>query len=314
MNKRFIALASCAALIVTLLLAGCAPIVAPETPSATDSASQIPALALDEFVNSTDLTYETVIAKKAVEHGLTLTQAEMEEAYTKMMQDVLNAANAGQTDPNTLDYEKLVQYYYLNFLESKLIKAATTAPTIDDAEIRQWYDDRLAYLQTQYVASPTQFPLEQLSFDMTGTMPPFFVPEGYKYVKHIFVKDAEVAASALERAKAGEDFDALIEELGEDGGMNKEPYMSTGYIVGPADSILSYDPAFEAAAVALQNVGDMTDVVESSLGYHIIKCVKVLEPGIVPFEVSEPYIRSLLELRDRTEEFQTLLAGWMEGK
>lgn len=70
-----------------------------------------------------------------------------------------------------------------------------------------------------------------------------------------------LAQSVLERAKAGEDFDALVTEFNEDPGATEE-----GYTFGKGEM----DTEFETAAFALK-IGEISDIVETTHGYHIIK-------------------------------------------
>ena len=93
--------------------------------------------------------------------------------------------------------------------------------------------------------------------------------------KHILIKfeeaedDAAVdntakktqAEEILARINGGEDFDALMKEFNEDTG---EP--ETGYTFGPGEMV----PEFEEAAKALK-IGEVSGLVESTYGYHIIK-------------------------------------------
>lgn len=72
------------------------------------------------------------------------------------------------------------------------------------------------------------------------------------------------AEEILKKAKAGEDFDALIKEFGEDPGMKTN---TTGYTCSDNDN---FDPAFMKAAKALK-VGEISGIVEGSSGFHIIK-------------------------------------------
>ncbi len=73
----------------------------------------------------------------------------------------------------------------------------------------------------------------------------------------------EVIKDVLKRAKGGEDFNALMEEFNEDPG---EP--PVGYSFGRGEMV----PEFENAAFAL-GYGEISDVVASDYGYHIIKRV-----------------------------------------
>ncbi len=79
------------------------------------------------------------------------------------------------------------------------------------------------------------------------------------------------------RLKAGEKFDDLIAELGTDPGMASNP---EGYKVHK-DSIL-WDTLFRDAAMALANIGDVSDPVLTDFGVHIIQYAGDVPGGAVP--------------------------------
>lgn len=99
-----------------------------------------------------------------------------------------------------------------------------------------------------------------------------YVNDQYVRVKHILVKTdglddsqkAEARSRAervLERAKAGESFETLVEEISEDGmDVDLGYYFTYGKMVEP----------FETASFALE-VNEISEIVESQFGYHIIK-------------------------------------------
>lgn len=88
-------------------------------------------------------------------------------------------------------------------------------------------------------------------------------------VQHILIQNnsekqenpEEAINSVLERAKAGEDFVALMNEFNEDPGETE-----AGYTFGPGEMVKE----FEDAAFAL-DYDQISDVVKSDYGYHIIK-------------------------------------------
>lgn len=95
--------------------------------------------------------------------------------------------------------------------------------------------------------------------------------ENYVRASHILISNQQgdpeekkaLAEELLERAKSGEDFDALVQEYGEDPGMVDNTdgyYFTTGEMV----------QEFEDAAFALP-VNGISDLVETTYGWHIIK-------------------------------------------
>ncbi|MDO5378666.1 MAG: SurA N-terminal domain-containing protein [Clostridia bacterium] len=94
-----------------------------------------------------------------------------------------------------------------------------------------------------------------------------------------FAEIEETANEALARAQAGEDFDALIEELGTDTGMESEPNKSRGYLV--CEGLSLYEQSFQDAAMALGAVGDISGLVKSSYGYHILQYATDVAAGEV---------------------------------
>lgn len=94
--------------------------------------------------------------------------------------------------------------------------------------------------------------------------------------KHILIKNdagenkednRALADELLDRIHAGEDFDTLMQEYTEDPGIQSEP---GGYYFFRGEM----EETFEEASFAL-SVGEISDVVESSYGYHIIwRCEK----------------------------------------
>lgn len=108
--------------------------------------------------------------------------------------------------------------------------------------------------------------------------------------------DVKVTAEeVLEKAKAGEDFDALIETYGTDPGMKSEPNKTRGYLV--CEGLSTYDQNFQDAAMALGAIGDISDLVETEFGYHILKYAEDIESGAVEYtdEIKESLHDTLLE-------------------
>lgn len=78
-----------------------------------------------------------------------------------------------------------------------------------------------------------------------------------------------LAVSLLEKARAGADFADLATRNSEDTGSAK-----MGGDLGFAGKGV-YDPAFESALFALPSVGEISEVVKSEFGYHVIKLLGI---------------------------------------
>ncbi len=97
------------------------------------------------------------------------------------------------------------------------------------------------------------------------------------------------------RLENGEDFEALIEEYGEDPGMQNEPTKTRGYYVSAAST--NWETNFRDAAMALENIGDytLTPVVSGS-GVHIIRYESDVQGGEVgPDQVHDALYDKTLE-------------------
>ena len=137
-------------------------------------------------------------------------------------------------------------------------------------------EQALAMARTMYRAKPERFQVgEQVQ------------------VRHILVRGKEAdkreqAEKLLEQLKAGADFSKLAEESSEDPSSAKRGgdlgFFKRGRMV----------PEFEEAAFALKNKGDLSAVVETQFGYHIIQLEGRKSPHIQPFdEVREPLIKEV---------------------
>lgn len=130
--------------------------------------------------------------------------------------------------------------------------------------------------------------------------------EEQRKVSHILVQgDDEAKAQAiLDELNAGADFAALAEEKSDDFG-SADLGGDLGWIERDV-----MDPAFEDAAFALENVGDITGLVKSEFGYHIIKLDELQASKAQPFsEVAAEIKQELLdqEAVDQFYELQTEL-------
>ncbi len=121
-------------------------------------------------------------------------------------------------------------------------------------------------------------------------------------VSHILVQgDDEAKAQAiLDELNAGADFAKLAEEKSEDIG-SSEIGGSLGWIEHD-----TMDPAFEAAAFSLASVGDVSGLVKSDFGYHIIKLDGIKASIAKPLEEVAEEIKTELASQKAVDTFYEL--------
>ena len=121
------------------------------------------------------------------------------------------------------------------------------------------------------------------------------------------------ADEALAKAKAGEDFDALIEAYGNDPGMTASPAKEEGYLLSDASSADeggTMDADFTRASMALANVGDISELVPTSFGYHIIKLVAKVASGDIPLNDIKEEIRETELATKQSEHWSARQEEW----
>lgn len=211
---------------------------------------------------------------------------------------------------------------------------------IPDSAVQSAYDDALKDAQDRYSEDPSQY----LTDSSKGSTI-YCVPEGYRTVKHILVKYdkakdlkaaqakllelteaddeyAETKASIEEmtaeiqpkldeiqaRIDNGEDFQALIEEYGEDPGMKSGDSAETGYLL--CDGTTIYVSEFTAGGMALEKVGDVSEPILTDYGYHFIRYDSDVEPSVVPFDDVKDALKEDLLNEAKQSNFTTKLTEW----
>lgn len=108
---------------------------------------------------------------------------------------------------------------------------------------------------------------------------------------------------------AGESFDALLETYGQDEGMKASPTKETGYLV--CDGMTKYVAAFTEAAMKLAKVGDISEPVETSYGYHLLQYASDLAQGAVPMDELKDTLQAELLQTKKSEAFNALVEQWV---
>jgi peptidyl-prolyl cis-trans isomerase C len=103
--------------------------------------------------------------------------------------------------------------------------------------------------------------------------------------RHILLKTEEEAKQVQAKLQKGEDFTELAKKYSIDPNVRQ-----TGGEIGfqPKGSLI---PEFENAAYKLNKVGQMTGIVKTQFGYHIIRLEGVKPPSYVPLEEVKDFIK-----------------------
>ena len=190
---------------------------------------------------------------------------------------------------------------------------------LSDEEVNTFYKANLAQFDTQEKVNIAYVVLsvDDLKGDVTVSdeeVEQYYTENNLLYktaeerrVSHIIIEFGDDEAAAKAKAEAvvaelanGADFATLAQENSDD--------TFTAENGGDLDFITAgmMDEAFDEAAFSLAQVGDVSDVVETEFGYHIIKLTDIKPEEVTPLaEVSEE-IRNQLATDKATDRFYSL--------
>lgn len=219
----------------------------------------------------------------------------------------------------------------------RLREEMTKDITVTDEEVQTYYDNLIAQKKEAYTKNLAQYATDASSGEV------YYTPAGYFYVKHILLaldeetqqqlqtlrytdgdneaadklREEKLAAiqseaeAVLAKVQAGEDFDALIDEYGDDPGMKDEETKKTGYLAYSGATTMFVDE-FQKAVDTLSKDGDTSGLVASDYGYHIIRRVSTLEENTVPLAEVEETIREEALTDKKTTQYNEMLTQWIE--
>ena len=245
-----------------------------------------------------DLVTEVLLDEQAKQAGIQVTQEDLTAEMTKQL--------AAQNPPMTIEqYQKIVEAQggdfqamkgfllqsmkYHKLLESKF--AGTLAVT--EADAKKYYGENASQFQT-----PEQV---RASHILISTKPtdPNADPNQVK------VQAKQKAEELLTKVKGGADFAALAKEN------SSCPSAAQGGDLGVFPRGQMVKP-FEDAAFGLQ-VGEVSNLVETQFGYHIIKVTERHDPNQVAFEKAKTDIIEQLTQQKRAEAIRKYVESLRQG-
>jgi len=238
--------------------------------------------------------FDSELAKRYIENGLRrsvgeFAEGQVDEYLAAQMRDLVastvNVSNAEAWDDYVRENDK-AELHYVRFSPAYYGKQQ---PDTSEAAIEKWIADNYNRLEKEYEANKYRY----TNLDKQVRSQHILVKTG-SYVSEEEKAEAKVKADALhKRAAAGEDFSTLARQNSED------------RVTGPKGGDLGYQPkgtmpdAYDKAVFAME-VGEISDVVETEFGYHIIKVLSVRE-GDVPKEEAKRELAEGLYRRDRIQ-------------
>ena len=206
--------------------------------------------------------------------------------------------------------------------------------TPSDEEIQTKYDSMLSEQKEAVTEDMSAFS------DYAGQDNQVYIPAGVHYVQNLLIeipsdarteisqiedetekeqrkqeelaKIKDEADEALKKAQAdGADFAKLLDEYSDDPGSTSEPTRTEGYAVWEGNT--TYVSEFTDAAMALTKTGEISGLVESDYGYHILRLVKVTEEGSVPLEDVKETIKTTLTEEYISSEYDSKLEEYKKA-
>ena len=226
--------------------------------------------------------------------------------------DELNAAVEEQMAQAGYTEEALMDSAELNDVLNFLYERATADVTVTEDEVKAAFDEKVAKQKESYAS------VDSFINDYVNESEILYTPENVRLMECIFVASVEGEATEDEatadeatadeatvseatageaadiasltgyaKAKAiaaaiagGADFEESMKAYNEDS--STEEQMLRGYPV--AENSTTYGDEFMAGAMALEHVGDVSDVIVTDYGYFILRYAKDLESGEADFE------------------------------
>lgn len=167
---------------------------------------------------------------------------------------------------------------------------------------------KISYLTDQTLAKELENELKKSFKVSDAEIEKYYNEHQEKYItpdrikaRHILVDKEDQAASLLKQVKKGADFEQLAKQH------SKCPSASKGGDLGWFGKG-KMDPAFESAAFALKE-GEVSSVVKSSFGYHIIRLDDRREAKTRTLDQVKKSIERIVQREKMEKEIETLKEG-----
>ena len=264
----------------------------------SDAASEEQSLSLKLNILN-ELINNQLLLAHASHSQITVSEAEVDTKVSQLESPYSKEEFQRKLSDQGLDPNDFRQQVRESLIVEKLInKEIASHLTVTDGEIVAYYQRNRANFEVPEI----QYHLAQIEV----------TPQADPQLRNLKNDDARTAAAAQRKIqmlyaqlRAGADFAGLAQQYSED-----PKTASGGGDMGfiPASSVAA-DPQLQRAVGALK-VGEISSIIRSAEGFHIVKLLGREEPGQHP--VSDPQVQSAIRRTLMSEKEELLKAAYIE--
>lgn len=227
-----------------------------------------------------DFIIQKIILTEASNMDISVTAEEIDKLLEQLIEDYGGQEQFDKLiEERGIDLDNLKQDFHFQLTAEKLMEEVTKEVEINNKEIREYYEN-----------NPDEFKE---------------FPDEVK-ARHILVDDEDEAKKLLEQLKNGADFAELAKQHSKDPGSKDEGgdlgYFNRGAMVAEFDE-----------AVFNMEVGEISDIVKTRYGYHIIKLEEKTIGPVIKFAEIEEELKEQLLLNKKYEEFDKQVSEWRKA-
>lgn len=247
-----------------------------------------------------------------------------------------------ETEDTTI--ESLTESIGAQAWRERLMRAACADYVVSDEALKSYYETACQTAELTYAADISAYENDRMNGE-----PVLWNPEGVRTIKRLLIGFDEAGAqryqelaAAMESASgeveiqalmaeldalyagldsiveevrtridAGDDFNLLIDEYGVDEHMRTDAGQD-GYFVSAGSALL--DEEFVTTAMALEEIGAVSEPVRCDDGVYILRYESDVTPGAVPYEtfLADADMRARIEESAREEHWYEIIERWVE--
>jgi peptidyl-prolyl cis-trans isomerase C len=239
-----------------------------------------------------ELVIEHLLDEEAHKAGIEVTDAELVAEMTEQL--------AAQTPPMTIevyktlfeaqggDFEAMKDFLARNMKYQKLVEAhAADSLRVTEDDAKKYYEEHVAEFQVPEQVSASHILISTSSADESAD------------VEQVKAQARRKAEELLQQIKDGADFAAVAKEHSACPSAARGGELGT---FGRGDMV----PQFEDAAFAMK-VGEVSGIVETQFGYHIIKVTEHTDAETIAFDEAKDDILNSMKIAKTQEAFRTYI-------